>query len=74
MITRLKHFSHEEKLRAGTVQPREVKTHMGILKYLKGRCKEDGGRLSSVVPMDQIRDNRHKREHRGFCLNTGKRR
>lgn len=36
--------------------------------YLQGRCHEDGARLSSVVPNDGTRGNRHKLKHNKFWI------
>jgi len=45
MLKALKHLSCEERLTAGTAQPREEGDLLNIHKYLKGGCQEAGARL-----------------------------
>jgi len=41
-----------------------------VYKCLKGGCKGDRARLSSVVPSDRTRGNGHKVKHGRFLLNV----
>ncbi|KAK4832774.1 hypothetical protein QYF61_025621 [Mycteria americana] len=67
----LQHLSHEERLRE--LGLREGSGDLiNIYKYLKGRCKEDGARLFSVVPSDRTRGNGHKTKQTTVCLNIRK--
>lgn len=54
-----------------TTLPGEEKAQRGILigmyKYLKGGCKADRARLSSVVPSGRTRGNEHKLKCVRFC-------
>lgn len=63
MIKGQEHLSYEERLRAGTVQPREGKTQgdlITVYKHQKGGCRKDRDQFFSVVPTDRTRGNRHK--------------
>jgi len=69
-------LSYEEGLRE--LAPCILKWRLGrdlinMYKYVKGRCKEDGARLFSVVPGGRARDDGHKLKHRRCCLNIRKR-
>lgn len=54
-----------------TSQPGEEKDQRGnifsVYKYLKGGCKADRARLSSVVPSGRTRGNEHKLKEMRFC-------
>lgn len=55
----------ERRPRAGTVQPGEEEAlggPTGVYKYLRGEAKEDGARLSSVVPSARAGGSGHKLE------------
>ncbi|GAB0183321.1 hypothetical protein GRJ2_000797400 [Grus japonensis] len=69
MIRGLEHLSCEERLRELGQKRRPRGDLINAYKYLKGRCQEDETRLSSVVPSDRTRGNRHKLEHWNFQLN-----
>lgn len=45
---------------------------INVHKYLKGKCRDEGASLSSVVPSDKTRRNGHKLEHRRFPFNIRK--
>ncbi|KAK4824359.1 hypothetical protein QYF61_013694 [Mycteria americana] len=75
MIKGLEHLTYKERLRAGTVQPREEKARrdlINVYKYLEGGCKEDRARLFSVVPSNRARGSGHRPKHGGFPLNIRK--
>ncbi|KAK4832125.1 LOW QUALITY PROTEIN: hypothetical protein QYF61_020802 [Mycteria americana] len=63
MMKRLKHLSYEERLRElglFSLERRRLREELpNVYKYLKGGRKEDGARLSSVVPSNRTRSNRH---------------
>lgn len=40
-----------------------------VYRHLIGGCKEDKGRLFSVVPSERTRGNRHEVKYRKLCLN-----
>jgi len=48
------------------------KSQGGSHQYLKGKCKENGARLSLVLPSDRTRGTGHKLRHRMFPLNIRK--
>lgn len=60
MIKGLEHLLYEEMLKE--------KAQGGSLPYLKGRCRKDRDRFSSVVPNDRTRGSRHKLKHRWHPL------
>lgn len=58
-----------------TVQLRKEKAQVDLIdvsKYLKGRCKEDGARLSSLVLAATTRSRGHQVKHWRCCLNRRK--
>ena len=76
VIQRLKHLSYDEKLRDLGLFSLEKRRLWGDLinihKYLKGKCKEDGARLFSVVPGNRRRGSGHKLKPGSFHLNIKK--
>ena len=71
MINSLKHLSHGEAERTGTVYPREEKAQGNLInvhKYPKEGCKKGRARLFSAVSSDRTGGNGHKPKHSRFCL------
>lgn len=48
------------------------RTLISVYKYLKGGSKDNGAWIFSVVPLESIRCNGHKLEHRRCHLNVRK--
>ena len=55
---------------AEIVQPEAEEALIKVHKYLKGKGKDTGARLCSVVPIARTGGNGHKLAHRRFPLNT----
>lgn len=62
MMRGLQHLSFEERLwELGLFSLEKTEgDFINAYKYLKGRCREDGARHSSVAPTDKMRSNGHK--------------
>ncbi|KAK4813145.1 hypothetical protein QYF61_013110, partial [Mycteria americana] len=67
MIKGLEHLSYEERLQEPglfSLQKRRLRRNLNNkYKYLIGGCREEGDRLSSVLPSDSTRGNGHKLKH-----------
>lgn len=71
MIKRLEHHSYVERLRnLGLLSLK--KRRLNVYKCLKGRIKEDGAGLFSVVFSDWTSSEGHNLKHRQFHLNIRK--
>ena len=72
----MEHISYKERLRElGMLSSPGGKSYEdsnNVCEYLKGRCKEDGARLCSVLPRARKRGTGHKLEHKKFSLNARK--
>jgi len=74
-IKGLEHLSNEDRLRAGTVQPREEKASewRWEISSMYRNTQEEGAKkivpCSSVMPSDRTRGNGHKLKHRRFPMN-----
>lgn len=56
-----------------TVQPEETGQNLvDVFKYMVGRYKDDGIRLSSVISSERTRGSGRKSKHRKFHLNIRK--
>ena len=74
MIKGLEHLSYkgeDEELGLFSLEKRKFRGHLiNTYKYLKGGCREDRGKLFSVVPSESTRGRGYKPKHRGSIFGT----
>jgi len=76
MMKGQEHLACEERLRElrlfSLEKARLRRVLINAYKYLKGRYKEEGARLFSMMPSDSTRHNGQKLKHVRCCLNIRK--